>query len=122
MPSKFQEPIFAVILLISSGIALAAYMLGVLLDFGPSIMVSFVLVGIGVAFFVPEGERAISAVLGLLAVGIAGVGLPRIVTEFTPAHDEMGVTLALSGIVLLLTIIALRLTVFRQRPLQPSSQ
>lgn len=121
MPSKFQEPIFVVLLLIASGGALAAYMLGVFLDPGPSIAVSVVLISIGVAFFVPEEERVISAVLGLLAVGIAGVGIPRLVVEFLSVQDEMGVTLALSGIVLLLTIIALRLTVFRPQPVRSSS-
>lgn len=121
MPSRFQEPVFAVILLISTGIALAAHMLGVLLDLVPSILISIALVGIGVAFFIPAGEREINAILGTLVVCIAGFGLPRLVAEVTTTRDEVRVILALGGIVLLLTIIALRLTDFRRRPLHPSS-
>ena len=120
MQDNVQEPIFAVLLIFASGLALTAYMLGVLLDPVSAVVISIVLVGIGVAFFIPDGEQAMAAIISLLAVSLAGVGIPRLVAEFTTVRDEMGVTLALSGLVLLLTIAFLRLTVFGRRTQQPS--
>jgi hypothetical protein len=122
MPSRSKEPIFALILILASGIALSSYMLGVVLDPLPAIVLSGVLVVIGVAVAVPEGDRAIGSIIALLAVGVAGVGVPRLVAESVTPRDEMGMTLALSGIVLLLTIVALRLTVFSPKSRHPASQ
>lgn len=120
MTEGYYEPIFAVLLLLASGLALTAHTLGVLLDPTPAIAVSGVLVGLGAAFLVPEGKRAIGAIIGLLSVGLAGVVIPRLIGEFTNIGDEMTVTLLLSGLVLLLTFAVLRLVVFEPRSPQPS--
>lgn len=120
MTESYHEPVFAVLLLLASGLALTAQMLGVLLDPTPAIAVSGVLVGLGVAFLIPAGKRAIGAIIGLLSVGLAGVVIPRLIAEFTNIGDEMTVALLLSGFVLLLTLAVLRLAVFERHSPQPS--
>lgn len=117
MTEQHQEPIFAAILLLASGLALATYMLGVLLDPTLAVAVSIVLVALGAAFFIPDGQRFIGAIIGFLSVALAGIVIPRAIAEFTTVADQMAVTLAASGLVLLLAIGVLRLAVFgRQTP------
>lgn len=120
MRSTLQESIFAAILVVASAVSLVTYMLGVLLDPSLGIVISLVMVGIGVASVVPPEQRPIGAIMGLLAVVLAGVVIPRLIARATSVRDELTATLALSGLVLLLTVALLRLTVFDRAAPQPA--
>lgn len=112
---------FDVLLAIASGMALAAYMFGVILDPIPAAVVSFVLVVVGVMTLVPRQARATAAALGFVAVGLAGIVIPRAVTSVIPfpTSNELTVTLVGSGLVLLFTFALLRLTAFHDRSRKP---
>lgn len=114
MVDAYRELGFDVLLVMASGIALAAYMLGVLLDPLPAAAVGLVLVTGGVMTLVPRQARATAAVIGYVAVGLAGIVVPRAVSSFLmfPVTNELTVTLVGSGLVLLLTFALLRLTAF----------
>lgn len=120
MRSTLQESIFAAILVVASAVSIVTYMLGVVLDPSLGIVISLVMVGIGVASVVPPEQRPIGAIMGLLAVVLAGVVIPRLIARATSVRDELTATLALSGLVLLLTVALLRLTVFDRAAPQPA--
>lgn len=117
MVDGIRELGFVVLLATASGIALAAYMLGVLLDPLPAAAVGFLLVTVGVMTLIPRQGRPTAAAIGFVAVGLAGIVMPRAVTSVLifPAADELMVTLTGSGLVLLLTFALLRLTAFHNR-------
>lgn len=114
MVNRYRELGFDALLAAASGVVLAAYMLGALLDPLPAAIVGFVAVGVGAVSLVPRRERATAAAIGVVAVGLAGVVVPRAVTSVvSPAANELAVTLVGSGLVLLLAVSLLRLTAFR---------
>lgn len=114
MGDVIRELGFDMLLALASGIALAAYMLGVLLDPAPAAVVAFILVIAGVMILVPPESRATAAAIGGIAVGLAGIVVPRAVDSFLviPLTNELMVSLIGSGLVLLLTFALLRLTAF----------
>lgn len=115
MRETYAELGFDAVLTVATGIALAAYMLGVVLDPVPASVVGFVLVATGVIALVPREGRAPAAAIGLLSVGIAGIAVPRAITTFVavPAGSELPTALAGSGLVLLLAFALVRTTAFR---------
>lgn len=115
MIDDVHEPLFAVLLVLAAGLALVTYMLGVLIEPVIAIVLSGVLVVLGATVLIPEDQRMIGAVMGLLAVGLAGVAVPRLVAGVPAIRNEMAVTMALSGLVLLLTIALFRVTVFSRQ-------
>lgn len=117
MVDVYRELGFDILLVAASGIALAAYMLGVLLDPLPAAVIGFILVMGGVMTLVPRQARATATAISCVAVGLAGIVIPRAVTSFLtfPTGNELKVTLFGSGLVLLLTIALLRLTAFHNR-------
>lgn len=114
MGDIIRELGFDMLLALASGIALAAYMLGVLLDPVPAAAVGFILVIAGVMTLVPPEARATAAAIGGIAVGLAGIVVPRAVDSFLviPLTNELMASLIGSGLVLLLTFALLRLTAF----------
>jgi hypothetical protein len=112
MNRTLRELGFDTLLVVTSGIALAAYMLGVLLNPMPAAVVGLVLVVVGVATLAPRRARATAGALGVVAFGLAGVVVPRAVDSLG-IGDELAITLAGSGLVLLLAFALLRLTAFR---------
>lgn len=117
MRDAVREPAFAALLVAAAGFGVTTYMLGVLLDPVPAIVVSLGVVGIGGVLLLPDDERGLGSIIGLLSVGLAGVIAPRLVTELTSGINKMVLTLFLSGLVLLLAFAVLRTTVFsRDRP------
>ncbi|WP_276253206.1 hypothetical protein [Halomontanus rarus] len=122
MVEIYRELGFDALLAIASGLALAAYMLGVLLDPLPAVVVGFIFVGVGVMTLVPCQARAPAAALGSVAVGLAGIAIPRAVTSFieTPASNELMLALIGGGLVLLLTFTLLRLTAFQTQNGNPT--
>lgn len=117
MVEPYRELGFDILLALASGIALAAYMLGVLLDPLPAAIVGFFLVMVGVITLVPHQARATAAAIGFVAVGLAGIVIPRAINAFLefPAANELMVTLIGSSLVLLLTFALLRLTAFHNQ-------
>lgn len=114
MVDAIRELGFDILLATASGIALASYMLGVLLDPLPAAVVGFILVLGGVVTLVPPQDRATATAIGCVAVGLAGIVMPRAVGSFLvlPVTNELMVTLIGSGLVLLLTFALLRMTAF----------
>ena len=114
MGDAYRELGFDMLLATASGIALAAYMLGVLLDPWPAAAVGFILVMAGVMTLVPPQARATATAIGCVAVGLAGIVMPRAVDSFLvlPVTNELMATLIGSGLILLLTFALLRLTAF----------
>lgn len=117
MVEIYRELGFDTLLAIASGIALGAYMLGVVLAPLPAAVVGFILVTVGVMTLVPRQARATAAAIGFVAVGLAGIVIPRAVGLFLtfPGGNELMVALLGSGLILLLTFALLRLTAFHNR-------
>lgn len=117
MGDAIRELGFDMLLALASGIALMAYMLGVLLDPTQAAAVCFLLVIVGVMTLVEPESRATAAVIGCVAVGLAGIVVPRAVDSFLviPLTNELMGTLIGSGLILLLTFALLRLTAFDSR-------
>lgn len=115
MKRSYAEPAFDGVLVLASLLALAAYMLGVLLDPWPAIGASLALVAVSAWGLVPAPDRVLAAISGSIAVLLAGVAIPRYVASVPGVGDELALVLALSGIVLLLAFAVLRATVFRER-------
>ncbi|WP_317175831.1 hypothetical protein [Halomontanus rarus] len=122
MIERYRELGFDALLAITSGLALAAYMLGVLLDPLPAVVAGFILVGVGIMTLVPRQARVPAAALGFVAVGLAGIVIPRAVDSFieTPATNELMLALIGGGLVLLLTFTLLRLTTFQTQNGNPT--
>lgn len=97
-------------------------MLGVLLDPLPAVVAGLILVGVGVMTLVPLQARVPAAAIGFVAVGLAGIVIPRIIDSFieTPATNELMLALIVSGVVLLLSFTLLRLTAFQTQNGNPT--
>lgn len=119
MNQTLRELGFDTLLVVTSGIALAAYMLGVLLNPMSAAAVGFVLVVAGVATLAPRRARVTAGALGIVAFGLAGVVVPRAVDSLG-IGDELAITLAGSGLVLLFAFALLRLTAFRDGSGRPA--
>lgn len=121
MSQTYRELGFDALLVIGSGIALSAYMLGIILDPIPAAAVGIILVVLGVLTLVPPEARVPAALLGLLAVGLAGIVVPRVVETIgsVPIANELVVSLLASGLILLLTFALLRLTAFQKQTRDP---
>lgn len=120
MSDTVRELSFDAVVTVATGLALAASLLGVLLDPLPAIGVGGLLVVAGAVVLVPREAWIPAALTGLVTVGVAGVLIPRFVVEFTRTTAEMTVTLVLSAVVLLLAFLAVRLTAFRSRQPRPA--
>ncbi|QLG51038.1 hypothetical protein [Natrinema halophilum] len=122
MGEIYRELGFDALLAIASGLTLAAYMLGVILDPLPAATVGFFLVVVGVMTLVPRQARATAVALGSVAVGFAGIVIPRAVTSLVtaPVANDLVVTLIGSGLVLLLAFALLRLTAFHPQNENPA--
>lgn len=122
MVEIYRELGFDALLAIISGLVLAAYMLGVLLDPVPAVVAGVILVGVGVLTLVPRQARILAAALGIVAVGLAGIVIPRVIDSFieTPATNELMLALVISGVVLLFTFMLLRLTAFQTQNGNPT--
>lgn len=59
----------------------------------------------------PERVRR-AAIVGLVAVSLGGLAIPRYVVSATGVGDELALSLVPSGLVLLATFAVLRLTTF----------
>lgn len=114
MTDVIRELGFHVLLAAACGIALAAYMLGILLDPWPAAAVGFALVIGGVLTLVPRQVRVTAAAIGCVAVGLAGIVIPRAVGSLleTPVTNDLVVTLIGAGLTFLLAFALLRQTVF----------
>ena len=119
MNQTLRELGFDTLLVVTSGIALAAYMLGVLLNPMSAAAVGFVLVVAGVVTLAPRRARVTAGALGIVAFGLAGVVVPRAVDSLG-IGDELAITLAGSGLVLLFAFALLRLTAFRDGSGRPA--
>ena len=111
MNQTLRELGFDTLLVVTSGIALAAYVLGVLLNPMSAAAVGLVLVVAGAATLAPRRARVTAGALGVVAFGLAGVIVPRAVGSLG-IGDELAITLAGSGLVLLLAFALLRLAAF----------
>jgi hypothetical protein len=122
MDRVHQELGFDTLLVIASGMTLAVYMLGILLDPIPAAVIGFILVAAGVMTIVPRRTRATAAALGFVTFGLAGIVVPRAVTWPVASRvgSQLTAALAGSGLVLLFGFALLRLTVFRDRSGKPA--
>ncbi|WP_074854626.1 hypothetical protein [Natrinema salifodinae] len=111
MRNTVQEIEFNIVVTVASSLALIIYMLMGVSDPLPAIVLGGVL--IGTVIFVPREAWLPSGVLGVGAVIIAGVLVPRIVVEFTTVSNEMSITVLLSAVILLSTFAALHLSTSR---------
>lgn len=116
MQYAVQEIGFDLVITVASGLSLAAYMLGVLLDPLPAAALSVVMIIAGSVVILPRRVWSIACVLGITTVILAGVVVPRLVAEFTTINDVMPLTVGLSAIVLFSTFVAVHLTAFQPRP------
>jgi hypothetical protein len=115
MDERYAEPLFDVLVVFATGIAIAAYMLGVLLDPLPAVVVAGGLVVLGAAVLVPDRGRVLAGLVGAVAVVLGGVVVPRAVVSVVEAGDEMALTLVASAVVLVVAFAVLRVTAFGRR-------
>lgn len=118
MYERYAEPIFDVLIALATAIAFTAYMLGVFLDPTPAVLIGLVLVILGATVLIPRERRMMAGLIGAIAVVVGGVVVPRLIVNFTGIADELPLTIALSGVVLLLSFATLRVTTFSQRTTQ----
>lgn len=120
MREKYAEPAFDVLIAVATGIAGTAYMLGILLDPTPAVILGIALVVLGATVLLPRERRVIAGLIGGITVVLAGVAVPRLIVEFTEIPDELTFTVALSGLVLLLSSTTLRIVTFSRKPTHPA--
>lgn len=117
MIKRNAEVAFDALLTLSVGVGVVTHMLGLLVR--PVLAVGFGigLVVLGARLLVPHEEHRIAGFVGTLTVLLAGVAVPRTVASVTWPIDELAATVALSGLLLVVTFAVLRITVFdRARP------
>lgn len=114
MVQTVNELVFDLLLVAAAGIAFTTYMLGVLLNPMFGVAAGIVLLGIGLLTVVPREKWVVAAISGLIGVLLAGVVIPRFVTQFTSVANELSTSLLVSGLILLLTIALLHATTFTQ--------
>lgn len=115
MHEKYAEPAFDVLIALATAIAFTAYMLGLLLDPTPAVIIGLALVILGATVLIPREGRMMAGIIGLIAVVVGGAVVPRFMVNFTGIADELPLTVAISGLILLLTFATLRITTFSQR-------
>lgn len=119
MTRALNELIFDLLLVAAAGIAFTTYMLGILLDPIPGIVAGIVLLGVGLLAIVPREKLIVTGISGLFALLLAGVVVPRFVSHASTGADELSLSLALGGVVMLLTVGLLHITTFRPLKDQP---
>lgn len=120
MYDKYAEPAFDVLIALATAIAFTAYMLGILLDPTPAVIIALALVVLGATVLIPRERRMLAGIIGAIAVIVGGAVVPRLIVNFTAIADEFPLIVALSGLVLLLSFAILRVTTFRQRTTHPA--
>ena len=118
MYEKYAEPAFDVLIVFATAIAFTAYMLGILLDPTPAVIIGLALVVLGATVLIPRERRMMAGLIGGIAVVVGGVAVPRFFVDFTGFANELSLSVALSGLVLLLSFATLRITTFSQRTTQ----
>ena len=97
----------------------STYTPGILLNSMPAAVVGIVLVVVCAATLAPRRARVTAGALGVVAFGLAGVVVPRAVGSLG-IGDELAITLAGSGLVLLFAFALLRLTAFHDGSGRPA--
>ena len=118
MAKRFAEPAFDVLICFAIALAFMNNMLGLFVDPSAATIISLVLV-IVATVLIPREKRIMAGIIGSIAVVVGGVVIPRFVV-FTGVAEEFVLTIALSGLVLLLSFAALQITIFRQRITEPA--
>ena len=118
MGKRFAEPGFDVLISFATALAFMNNMLGLFVDPSAAVIISLVLV-IGATVLIPREKRIMAGIIGSISVVVGGVVIPRFLV-FTGVADEFVLLIALSGLVLLLSFAALRITIFRQRTTKPA--
>lgn len=113
-----RELLFDMLVLLATGLAHTAYMLGIGVDPLPTLMIGVSLIGIGVVTVVPRGSRVPAAITGGLGMLLAGAVVPRYAARAVRPGETLWLSLLLAGVVLLLTFALLRLTTFRPQVTQ----
>ena len=112
MVHRNPELEFNVIIAVSVGIGLVSHLLALFLRPMLSVAFGVVLIVVGARFVVPRDEQVTASFVGILTFLVAGVAVPRAVVSSTWPLDELAATVALAGVVLLLTFAILRVTAF----------
>jgi hypothetical protein len=120
MDERYAEPVFDVVIALATSLAFTAYMLGLVLDPTPAVIIGLGLVILGATVLIPQEGRMMAGIIGSIAVVVGGAVIPQFMVNFTGFADELSLTVALSGLVLLLTFVTLRITTFSQRTAQPA--
>lgn len=114
MSQPINELVFDLLLVAATAIAFTTYMLGIMVDPIPGLTLGVILVGIGLIASVPRQKWTVAALSGVFGVLIAGVIVPRFITQFTGVTDKLSLSLFVTGIILLLTIALLHITAFKR--------
>jgi hypothetical protein len=118
MVKRFAGPAFDVLISFATALAFINNMLGLFVDPSAAVIISLVLV-IGATVLIPREKRIMAGIIGSIAVVVGGLIIPRFIV-FTGVADEFVIIIALSGLVLLLSFAALRITIFRQSTTEPA--
>jgi hypothetical protein len=118
MVKRFAEPAFDVLISFSTALAFTNNMLGLFVDPSAAVIISLVLV-IGATVLIPREKRIMAGIIGSIAVVVGGLVIPKFIV-FTGIADEFSLLIALSGLILLLSFAALRITILRQSTTEPA--
>ncbi|MFD1514107.1 hypothetical protein [Halomarina rubra] len=115
-----SELVYDLLLVLASGLGVVTYMLAILMSPALGAGASLILVVLGLFTLVPAGKRVPAGMIGITAVALAGIVIPRAVSRVDsavfPLGNEMTTTLLVSGIVLLVTFALVRVTAFQPEP------
>jgi hypothetical protein len=92
------------------------YVLGLGVGPLPTGVAGVALVCAGAAVLAPRGDRLPAAAVALVAVALAGVAVPQYAVRSAWPGDPLALSLSLAGVVLALTVVALRVLIFERRP------
>lgn len=112
MYERYTELAFDALVALATGVAVTAYMLGVLLDPIPAVLIGLALVVLGTIALIPPERRLMTGIIGASAVIGGGGGVPRVIASISGITNELPLTVALCGLVLLLSFAARRATIF----------
>ena len=114
-----RELLFDGLVLLTVGLAQAAFLLGIGVGPYPTLVIGTVLIVSGVVTIVPPRTRVPAAVTGLIGMVLAGAVLPVFAARIVRPGTTLWASLVLAGVVLLLTFAVLRVTTFGSRATQP---
>lgn len=120
MYRRYAEPAFDVLVSLATALAFVAYMLGVVIDPTLAVIIGLVLVILGATVLVARESWLMAGIIGSVSVVVGGAVVPQAVVDFTGIDNELPLTIALSGFVLLLSFATLRVTTFSRRSTQPA--